>query len=76
MISLLVSGVRMNSVSTDTELVPKLFRFGKYGTGTQYHLFISEDGFHPYNIITIKHFWLIFFRLSFSVFFYIIFYSC
>ncbi|MFS7927022.1 hypothetical protein Hanom_Chr04g00304041 [Helianthus anomalus] len=60
-----------------TELVLKLFRFGKFGTGTQYHLLISDHGFHTNNIVTIKIFLLIFFRLSFSVFFSTFsFYSC
>ncbi|MFS8018035.1 hypothetical protein Hanom_Chr15g01387421 [Helianthus anomalus] len=55
------------------ELVLKIFRFGKFGTGTQNNLLISDHGFHTNNIITIQLFWLIFFRLSFSVFFYIFF---
>ncbi|MFS7974487.1 hypothetical protein Hanom_Chr09g00869381 [Helianthus anomalus] len=51
-----------------TELVFKIFRFGKFGTGTQYHFLISDHRFH-----TNKHhyhttFWLIFFQLAFSVF--------
>ncbi|MFS7993311.1 hypothetical protein Hanom_Chr12g01092551 [Helianthus anomalus] len=52
-----------------TELVLKIFRFGKFGISTEYHLLISEHGFHRNNIIPIQHFWLIFFRLYFSVFF-------
>ncbi|MFS7958760.1 hypothetical protein Hanom_Chr08g00682491 [Helianthus anomalus] len=56
-----------------TELVLKIFRFGKFGTGTQNNLFISDHGFHTNNIVTIQLFWLMFFRLSFSVFFYIFF---
>ncbi|MFS7903559.1 hypothetical protein Hanom_Chr01g00025451 [Helianthus anomalus] len=56
-----------------TELVLKIFRFGKFGTGTQYHLLISDRGFHTNNIVTIQLFLLILFRLSFSVFFYIFF---
>ncbi|MFS7988802.1 hypothetical protein Hanom_Chr11g01039151 [Helianthus anomalus] len=56
-----------------TELVLKIFRFGKFGTGTKNNLLISNHGFHTNNIVTIELFWLIFFRLSFSVFFYIFF---
>ncbi|KAM0012005.1 hypothetical protein Hdeb2414_s0057g00758421 [Helianthus debilis subsp. tardiflorus] len=56
-----------------TELVLKIFRFGKFGTVNQNNLLISEHGFHTNNIVTIQLFWLIFFRLSFSVFFYIFF---
>ncbi|MFS8030097.1 hypothetical protein Hanom_Chr17g01530091 [Helianthus anomalus] len=56
-----------------TELVIKIFRFGKFGTGTRYHLLISGQRFHTNNIINIQFFGLIFFRLSFSVFFYIFF---
>ncbi|MFS8025240.1 hypothetical protein Hanom_Chr16g01472651 [Helianthus anomalus] len=29
-----------------TELVLKIFRFGKFGSGTQYNLLNSDDGFH------------------------------
>ncbi|MFS7969292.1 hypothetical protein Hanom_Chr09g00807451 [Helianthus anomalus] len=54
-----------------TELVLKIFRFGKFGSGTQYHLLISDHEFQTNSIITIELFWLIFFRLFFSVFFYI-----
>ncbi|MFS8032864.1 hypothetical protein Hanom_Chr17g01562701 [Helianthus anomalus] len=50
------------------ELVLKIFRFGKFGTGTQNNLLISDHGVHTNNIVTILLFWLIFFRLSFSVF--------
>ncbi|MFS8018913.1 hypothetical protein Hanom_Chr15g01397681 [Helianthus anomalus] len=57
------------------ELVLKIFWFGKFGTGTQYQLLISDHGFHT-NIITIQLFLLIFFLLSFSYFFYIFFCSC
>ncbi|MFS8018238.1 hypothetical protein Hanom_Chr15g01389761 [Helianthus anomalus] len=56
-----------------TKLVIRIFRFGKFGTVTQYHLLISEYGFHTNNFITIQLFWLIFFWLSFSVFIYIFF---
>ncbi|MFS8025815.1 hypothetical protein Hanom_Chr16g01479551 [Helianthus anomalus] len=60
-----------------TELVLKIFRFGKSGTGTQNHLLISDHGFHTNNIVTIQLFWLIFFQLSFSVFFqHFLFFSC
>ncbi|MFS7941267.1 hypothetical protein Hanom_Chr05g00474241 [Helianthus anomalus] len=52
-----------------TELVLKIFRFGKFGTGTQNNLLISDHGYHTNNIVTIQHFLLIFFRLSFSIFF-------
>ncbi|MFS8017402.1 hypothetical protein Hanom_Chr15g01379951 [Helianthus anomalus] len=37
-----------------TKLVLMIFRFGKFGTRTQYHLLISDNGFHT--IITIKFF--------------------
>ncbi|KAF5810590.1 hypothetical protein HanXRQr2_Chr04g0171341 [Helianthus annuus] len=68
-------------VKNDSELVPgtskvgtesvlKIFRFGKFGTDTQNNLLISDHGFHTNNIVTIQLFLLIFFRLSFSVFFY------
>ncbi|MFS8001701.1 hypothetical protein Hanom_Chr13g01193401 [Helianthus anomalus] len=40
----------------DTELVVRIFRFRKFGTGTQYHLPISDHGFHMNNIITIQLF--------------------
>ncbi|MFS7996737.1 hypothetical protein Hanom_Chr12g01133321 [Helianthus anomalus] len=43
-----------------TELVLMIFRFGKFGTDTQYHLLISDHVFHTNNIITII-FLLIFF---------------
>ncbi|MFS7909038.1 hypothetical protein Hanom_Chr01g00090141 [Helianthus anomalus] len=59
-----------------TELVLKILRFGKFGIGTQNNLLISDHGFHTNNIVTIQLFWLIFFRLSFSVFCYIFFYFC
>ncbi|MFS7947081.1 hypothetical protein Hanom_Chr06g00543861 [Helianthus anomalus] len=32
-----------------TELVLKIIRFGKFGIGTQYHLLISDHGFHTNN---------------------------
>ncbi|MFS7900028.1 hypothetical protein Hanom_Chr16g01427431 [Helianthus anomalus] len=44
-----------------TELVIKIFRFGKFGTGTHNNLLISNHGFHTNNIVTIQFFWLIFF---------------
>ncbi|MFS7950341.1 hypothetical protein Hanom_Chr07g00582061 [Helianthus anomalus] len=56
-----------------TEFVLKIFRFDKFGTGTQNNLLISDHGFHMNKMVTIQLFWLIFFRLSFSVFFYIFF---
>ncbi|MFS7948856.1 hypothetical protein Hanom_Chr06g00564761 [Helianthus anomalus] len=56
-----------------TELVLKIFRFDKFGTGTHNNLLIVDHGFHTNNIVTIQFFWLIFFRLSFSIFFYIFF---
>ncbi|KAJ0601344.1 hypothetical protein HanIR_Chr03g0127231 [Helianthus annuus] len=60
-----------------TESVLKIFRFGKFGTGNQNNLLISDHGFHTNNIVTIQLFWLIFFRLYFSVFFSTFsFYSC
>ncbi|MFS7965558.1 hypothetical protein Hanom_Chr09g00763661 [Helianthus anomalus] len=40
------------------------------------NLLISDHGFHTNNIVTIQLFWLIFFRLSFSVFSKFSFYSC
>ncbi|MFS7934831.1 hypothetical protein Hanom_Chr05g00396281 [Helianthus anomalus] len=49
-----------------TELVLNILWFGKFGTGTQKNLFISDHGFHTNNIVTIQIFWLIFFRLSFG----------
>ncbi|MFS7931320.1 hypothetical protein Hanom_Chr04g00354571 [Helianthus anomalus] len=42
-----------------TELVLRILLFGKFSTGTQYYLLISD----PNNIINIQFFWLIFFRL-------------
>ncbi|MFS7963849.1 hypothetical protein Hanom_Chr08g00743131 [Helianthus anomalus] len=39
-----------------TELVLMIFRFGKIGISTQYHLLISGNGFHTNNIISIKFF--------------------
>ncbi|MFS7918556.1 hypothetical protein Hanom_Chr03g00202571 [Helianthus anomalus] len=56
-----------------TELVLKIFWVGKFGSGTQINLLIFDHGFHTNNIVNIQLFWLIFFRLSFSVFFYIFF---
>ncbi|MFS7991779.1 hypothetical protein Hanom_Chr12g01074701 [Helianthus anomalus] len=49
-----------------TELVLGILLFVKFGTGTQYHLLISDHVFHT-NIINIQLFWLIFFRLFFIV---------
>ncbi|MFS7923673.1 hypothetical protein Hanom_Chr03g00263541 [Helianthus anomalus] len=58
-------------------LVLKNFWFGKFGTGTQNNLLISDHEFHTNNIVTIQLFLLIFFRLSFSIFFSTFsFYSC
>ncbi|KAJ0457358.1 hypothetical protein HanIR_Chr15g0772811 [Helianthus annuus] len=57
------------TLKVGTELVLKIFRFGKFGTDTHNNLFISDHGFHTNNIVTIQLFLLIFFRLSFSVFF-------
>ncbi|MFS7944909.1 hypothetical protein Hanom_Chr06g00517781 [Helianthus anomalus] len=37
-----------------TELVLNIFRFGKFSTGTQYHLLIFNHRFHVNNIITIQ----------------------
>ncbi|MFS8018376.1 hypothetical protein Hanom_Chr15g01391361 [Helianthus anomalus] len=34
-----------------TEFLLKIFQFGKFSTGTQYHLLISDHGFHTNNII-------------------------
>ncbi|MFS8000680.1 hypothetical protein Hanom_Chr12g01181231 [Helianthus anomalus] len=48
-----------------TELVLKIFRFGKFGTGTQNNLLISDHGFHTNNIVTIQLFWLFFFYIFF-----------
>ncbi|MFS8020415.1 hypothetical protein Hanom_Chr16g01415301 [Helianthus anomalus] len=39
-----------------TELVLKIFQFKKVGSGTQYHLPISDHGFHTNNIISIQLF--------------------
>ncbi|MFS7953685.1 hypothetical protein Hanom_Chr07g00621541 [Helianthus anomalus] len=36
-----------------TELLLKIFQFEKFGTDTQYHLLISDNGFHTKNIINI-----------------------
>ncbi|MFS7888952.1 hypothetical protein Hanom_Chr00s000002g01601081 [Helianthus anomalus] len=44
-----------------TEFVLKIFWFGKFGTGTQNNLLISDHRFHTNNIVTIQLFWLIFF---------------
>ncbi|MFS7948674.1 hypothetical protein Hanom_Chr06g00562681 [Helianthus anomalus] len=44
-----------------TELILKIFRFGKFGTGTQNNLLISDHGVHTNNIVTTLLFWLIFF---------------
>ncbi|MFS8031922.1 hypothetical protein Hanom_Chr17g01551571 [Helianthus anomalus] len=52
-----------------TESVLRILRFGKYGTGTQYYLLISDHGFHTNNVINRQLFWLIFFRLFFTVFY-------
>ncbi|KAJ0468669.1 hypothetical protein HanIR_Chr14g0699221 [Helianthus annuus] len=38
-----------------TKLV-MILRFGKFGTGTQYYLLISDHGFHTNNIINIQLF--------------------
>ncbi|KAF5804651.1 hypothetical protein HanXRQr2_Chr05g0199561 [Helianthus annuus] len=38
------------------ELVPKIFRFRKFGAGTQYHFLISDHEFHTNNIINIQLF--------------------
>ena len=38
------------------ELVLKIFRFDKFGTGTQNNLLISDHGFHMNNIVTIQLF--------------------
>ncbi|MFS8020508.1 hypothetical protein Hanom_Chr16g01416391 [Helianthus anomalus] len=52
-----------------TELVLRILRlFGKFDTGAQYYLLISDHEFHTNNIINIQLFWLIFFRLFFIVF--------
>ncbi|MFS7977344.1 hypothetical protein Hanom_Chr10g00902921 [Helianthus anomalus] len=53
-----------------TELVFKIFRFGKFGIAIQNNLLFSDHGFDTKNIVDIQLFCLIFFRLSFSVFFY------
>ncbi|MFS7957810.1 hypothetical protein Hanom_Chr07g00670771 [Helianthus anomalus] len=58
-----------------TELVLRILRFGKFATSTQYYLLISNHEFHTNNIINIQLFWLIFFRLFFTVFTFS-FYSC
>ncbi|MFS7889354.1 hypothetical protein Hanom_Chr00s000003g01605971 [Helianthus anomalus] len=39
-----------------TELVLMVFRFGKFGIDTQYHLLIYDHGFHTNNIIIINFF--------------------
>ncbi|MFS7943971.1 hypothetical protein Hanom_Chr06g00506531 [Helianthus anomalus] len=57
------------TLKVSTELVHRIFRFRKFGTGTQYYLLISDHGFHPKNIITIQLVFFIFFQLFFSVFF-------
>ncbi|MFS8024455.1 hypothetical protein Hanom_Chr16g01463441 [Helianthus anomalus] len=39
-----------------SEFVLNIFRLEKFGTDTQYHLFISDHGFHTNNFITIQLF--------------------
>ncbi|MFS7899277.1 hypothetical protein Hanom_Chr00s050549g01779731 [Helianthus anomalus] len=39
-----------------TELVLRIFRFRKFGTGTHYYLLISDYGFLSNNIIIIQIF--------------------
>ncbi|MFS7889094.1 hypothetical protein Hanom_Chr00s000003g01602871 [Helianthus anomalus] len=51
-----------------TELVLRILRFEKFGTGTHCYLLISDHKFHMNNISNIQLFWLIFFRLFFTVF--------
>ncbi|MFS7987744.1 hypothetical protein Hanom_Chr11g01026531 [Helianthus anomalus] len=48
-----------------TELVIMIFRFGKFGTDTQYHLPISDHGFHTNNFITINVFFVDFLSVIF-----------
>ncbi|MFS8020193.1 hypothetical protein Hanom_Chr15g01412721 [Helianthus anomalus] len=50
-----------------TELVLRILRFRKFGTGTRNYLLISDHMFHT-NIINIQLFLLIFFQLFFTVF--------
>ncbi|MFS7901432.1 hypothetical protein Hanom_Chr00s212915g01841101 [Helianthus anomalus] len=57
--------------SVSLSAMPRCFRH-RLGCDKN-NLFISDHGFHTNNIVTIHLFWLIFFRLSFSVFFYIFF---
>ncbi|MFS7963441.1 hypothetical protein Hanom_Chr08g00738121 [Helianthus anomalus] len=52
-----------------TESILKILRFGKFGTGTQNNLLIFDHVFNTNNIVTILLFLLIFFCLSFSVFY-------
>ncbi|MFS7940268.1 hypothetical protein Hanom_Chr05g00462471 [Helianthus anomalus] len=46
----------LGTTTFDTELVLRILRFGKFGTGTQYYLLISDHGFHTNNIINIQLF--------------------
>ncbi|MFS7977499.1 hypothetical protein Hanom_Chr10g00904701 [Helianthus anomalus] len=44
------------TANVSTELVLRIFRFRKFGTGTHYYLLLSDYGFLPKNIITIQLF--------------------
>ncbi|MFS7970631.1 hypothetical protein Hanom_Chr09g00823171 [Helianthus anomalus] len=44
------------TTNVSTELVLRIFRFRKFGTGTHYYLSISDYGFLSNNIITIQLF--------------------
>ncbi|KAF5811064.1 hypothetical protein HanXRQr2_Chr04g0177121 [Helianthus annuus] len=44
------------TLKVGTELLLRILRFGKFGTGTQYYLLISDHGFHTNNIINIQLF--------------------
>ncbi|MFS7946297.1 hypothetical protein Hanom_Chr06g00534341 [Helianthus anomalus] len=42
--------------NVSTEVVLRIFRFRKFGSGTHYYLLISDYGFLTNNIITIQLF--------------------
>ncbi|MFS7925254.1 hypothetical protein Hanom_Chr04g00282481 [Helianthus anomalus] len=45
----------LGTPNVSSEVVLRIFRFRKFGTGTHYYLLISDYGFLP-NIITIQLF--------------------
>ncbi|MFS8034479.1 hypothetical protein Hanom_Chr17g01581591 [Helianthus anomalus] len=46
----------LETAKVGTELVLKIFRFDKLGTGTHNNLLISDHGFHTNNIVNIQLF--------------------